>query len=580
VNLDGAAGGFRIKGTLDVCFDGGAFAGFGGVGGFWSWSLMRREFACFFRQLKRRWVGVSNLQTMIFQISKTFRIRTIRLHCLRGITDSDMENPLCQTQPAGWVWEFTYSQLPELFFQRIEPKPVKEPRTLIFNHRLAVELGLDPEVMSAPAYACFFTGNRLPEGARPIAQAYAGHQFGHFTGLGDGRAILLGEHITPDGKRRDIQLKGSGRTGFSRGGDGRAAVGPMLREYLISEAMAALGIPTTRSLAVAATGETVMRDRPLPGAVLARVASSHIRVGTFQWAAAHQDTGAIRRLLAYTAKRHFPEIDPADARGFFQAAMGRQIQLIVEWMRVGFVHGVMNTDNMALSGETIDYGPCAFMDTYDPDTVFSSIDRGGRYAYANQPSIARWNLARLAETLLPLLHEKPEQAADFANETLGAFEEIFQTSWLQMMRGKIGLIDSEADDQLLIDDLLTSIQDAGLDFTNVFQTLTSACETQPAQHPPLELGALDLWCVRWKSRLARQNATLASISNLMRRSNPAVIPRNHLVEAALTDAEQGDFSRFNRLLDVLSTPYERPLDALFTSPPPPGSPKCVTFCGT
>ncbi len=491
------------------------------------------------------------------------------LHSEGGGGSSGMQD--LDSDTVGWKWDHSYARLPDLFFERTRPQPVKRAELVVLNRALADTLGLDGDALGDSAYAGVFVGNRLPEGAEPIAQAYAGHQYGHFTGLGDGRAILLGEHLSPDGRRWDIQLKGPGRTKFSRGGDGRAALGPMLREYLISEAMAALGIPTTRSLAVAATGEVVMREDPLPGAVLTRVAASHIRVGTFQWAAAHEDVGALRALVEHTAARHFPEIDPTDVRGFFMAAMERQIALVVEWMRVGFVHGVMNTDNMALSGETIDYGPCAFMDAYDPDTVFSSIDRRGRYAYANQPSITRWNLARLAEALLPLLDEERGLAADFANEQLGRFEGMFQKQWLAMMRLKTGLLTEEEDDAPLIQDLLDQMHAAGADYTNTFRAL---CHKGEIGEPFRE------WHARWLDRLGRQPHPPDEVVKVMRSANPAVIPRNHLVEEALAAAGAGDLSGFNKLLAGLSSPYEEPEDTVWTQPPAAGSPTHVTYCGT
>jgi len=478
----------------------------------------------------------------------------------------------------GWRWDHTYSRLPGLFFERTLPSPAPSPELVIFNHDLAATMGLDATMLAGKNNAGVFTGNRIPDGAEPLAQAYAGHQFGHFTGLGDGRAILLGEHLGPDGRRWDVQLKGAGRTRYSRGGDGKAALGPMLREFLISEAMAALNIPTTRSLAVARTGEPVIRDEPLPGAVLTRVAASHIRVGTFQWAAAHEDVDALKALLAYTARRHFPDIDPTDARAFFQAALEKQAALVAAWMRVGFVHGVMNTDNMALSGETIDYGPCAFIDSYDPDAVFSSIDRGGRYAYANQPAIARWNLARLAEALLPCLDPEPAKAVDFANEAIGGFEAVFQNHWLATMRAKLGLLDGQPGDATLIQDLLDAMREDRADFTNTFRALTR--ETSMTSPPPDGGPSVNRWHAAWAARLARQPATSAAAVEIMRRHNPAVIPRNHRVEAALGDAVRGDLSTFERLRRVLATPYESPGDAHFTTPPPPDAPPYRTFCGT
>src|SRR4051794_37853057 len=375
---------------------------------------------------------------------------------------------------AGWHLEHTYASLPSLFHAAARPTPVREPRLIVFNRPLAIALGLDADALDGPDGAVILGGNALPEGATPIAQAYAGHQFGYFTALGDGRAILLGEQITPAGDRVDIQLKGPGRTPFSTRGDGRAALGPMLREYLVSEAMHALGIPTTRSLAVVATGEPVYRDRRLDGAVLTRVAASHIRVGTMQWAAAHQDRDALRALSDYTRARHYPELaaSPEPHIALFDAILERQARLIARWQLVGFVHGVMNTDNMALSGETIDYGPCAFMDAYDPATVFSSIDHGGRYAYGNQPSIAQWNLARLAEAMLPLFDPDAERAVERATAALDRFPALFEQHWLDGLRAKLGLFTPEPDDLALVNDLLAWMQRTAADFTNTFRALT------------------------------------------------------------------------------------------------------------
>ena len=475
----------------------------------------------------------------------------------------------------GWRWDHSYTRLPSLFFSRVAPQPVLSPRLVIFNESLAASLGLETGLLEAGV----FTGNIIPPGANPIAQAYAGHQFGHFTGLGDGRAILLGAYIAPDGRLYDIQLKGSGRTPYSRGGDGRAALGPMLREYIISEAMHALGIPTTRSLAVASTGEDVQRSETLAGAVLTRVAASHIRVGTFQWVAAHEDTPALEALSDYTRERHFPEIPRAEMRhfAFFQAVMERQAALIARWLHVGFIHGVMNTDNMALSGETIDYGPCAFMDAYDPKTVFSSIDTAGRYAYGRQAAIARWNLARLAEAMLPVLHEDQKTAVDMANEALGKFEGRFRFHWLAGMRAKLGLFTEEEDDASLVQDLLDAMKTHGMDFTNTFRSLSdeSAITICP-------FGQTDLteWHGRWMERLKRQRQDHAEATQLMRDHNPAVIPRNQLVEQALTAATQGDLGVMNRLLSVLARPYDSGHPAEYASPAPAGSPRYQTFCGT
>jgi uncharacterized protein YdiU (UPF0061 family) len=461
----------------------------------------------------------------------------------------------------AWQLEHTYILLPGLFFTEVEPTPVERPQMVIFNQALAAELGLPRE--DAAVYA----GNALPPGARPIAQAYAGHQYANFTGLGDGRAILLGEQITPDGERFDIQLKGPGPTPYSRRGDGRAALGPMLREYIISEAMHALSIPTTRSLAVVTTGEKVWRqDGGLPGAVLTRVAASHIRVGTFEWAAAHRDMEALRSLAEHTRQRHYPEIEN-NAVALFEAISERQARLLAQWMLVGFVHGVMNTDNMALSGETIDYGPCAFMNAYDPATVFSSIDRNGRYAYGNQPPIAQWNLARLAEAMLPLFHEDEKQSVEIANELIPKFDERFRQHWLAGMRAKLGLFTEEAEDAALIQDLLTQMKEADADFTNTFAALTTGRYE------------LDVWHARWQNRLAKQPQSRDEASQLMRRSNPAFIPRNHKVEEALAAANKGDLQPMHTLLEVITEPWDHDRDLPDYSQSGP----CAgykTYCGT
>jgi uncharacterized protein YdiU (UPF0061 family) len=442
------------------------------------------------------------------------------------------------TESPSWRLEHSYARLPALFFSEVEPTPVREPRLVIFNRALAGQLGLPQD--KAEVYA----GNELPPGARPIAQAYAGHQYAHFTGLGDGRALLLGEQITPDGGRFDIQLKGPGPTPYSRRGDGRAALGPMLREYLISEAMHALGIPTTRSLAVAATGETVWRqDGGLPGAVLMRVAASHIRVGTFEWAAAHRDVEALRALAEHTRQRHYPEVEN-DAVALFEAISERQASLIAKWMCVGFIHGVMNTDNMALSGETIDYGPCAFMDAYDPATVFSSIDRNGRYAYGNQPPIAQWNLARLAEAMLPLFHDDEKQSVEIANGLIPKFGERFRHHWLAGMRAKLGLFTEEPEDAALIQDLLKWMEESKADFTNTFAALATE------RFEPND------WHARWQNRLARQPHSRKEVEALLRRSNPAFIPRNHRVEEVLTAAQQGEMRPFYDFLEVVTHPWD------------------------
>ncbi|GIO70060.1 protein adenylyltransferase SelO [Paenibacillus cookii] len=456
---------------------------------------------------------------------------------------------------AGWNFDNSYARLPETFFSRIEPTPVRAPQLAILNRPLAESLGLDVQALQSEGGAAVLAGNQVPEGAAPIAQAYAGHQFGHFNMLGDGRAVLLGEQISPNGKRVDIQLKGSGRTPYSRGGDGRAALGPMLREYIISEAMHALGIPTTRSLAVAATGQPTIRESELPGAVLTRVASSHIRVGTFQYAAHFATIEDLRSLADYTISRHYPDIEAGGDRylALLEEVIKRQASLIAKWQLVGFIHGVMNTDNMAISGETIDYGPCAFMDAYDPATVFSSIDTQGRYAYGNQPPIAGWNLARFAETLLPLLHDDPEQAVKLAQDKISGFKDVYEGYWLQGMRAKLGLLNEEEEDKELIGDLLDLMEQHHADYTNTFRALTLDTLKGMDLFQSSEFGA---WHKRWKARLGRQQEGEVSSKELMRGSNPAVIPRNHRVEEALEAAtEDEDFSVMEQLLEVLSNPY-------------------------
>ena len=480
---------------------------------------------------------------------------------------------------AGWRLEHTYADLPQIFHAPARPTTVREPRLVIFNRPLATWLGLDPDALDGAEGAAIFAGNTLPEGSRPIAQAYAGHQFGHLTGLGDGRAILLGEQVTPSGERFDIQLKGPGPTRFSRRGDGRAALGPMLREYIVSEAMHALGIPTTRSLAVAATGEPVHRETTLPGAVLTRVAASHIRVGTMQWAAAH-DVEATRAIADYTLARHYPELAGSADRylELFRAISARQASLIARWQLVGFIHGVMNTDNMALSGETIDYGPCAFMDTYDPATVFSSIDSGGRYAFGNQPPIAQWNLARLAEAMLPLFDADGDRAVERATTVLDRFPELFTEHRLDGLRAKLGLFTREPDDEALANDLLAWMRQRSADFTNTFRSLTSGRLPGGANGADPEL---DAWSRRWEDRRARQPQSPAESAALMRQHNPAFIPRNHKVEEALAAAtSSGDLSVMERLLAVLATPYDHDRDLPAFSEPDSSERPYRTFCGT
>ena len=480
---------------------------------------------------------------------------------------------------SGWRLEHTYTELPQLFYLDAAPTPVGDPRLVAFNRPLAAMLGLDADALDGSTGAAIFAGNSLPPGARPIAQAYAGHQFGHFTILGDGRAILLGEQLTPSQERLDIQLKGAGQTRFSRRGDGRAALGPMLREYIISEAMHALGIPTTRSLAVVTTGEPVFREDELEGAVLTRVAASHIRVGTMQWAAAHDDAEALGALAAYTLARHYPELNeaPDPYLSLFDGILERQARLVARWQLVGFIHGVMNTDNMALSGETIDYGPCAFMDSYDPATVFSSIDHGGRYAYGNQPPIAQWNLARLAEAMLPLLDPDTDRAVERATASLDRFPLLFEQHWLNGMRAKLGLFNEEPDDKALADDLLAWMQRASADFTNTFRMLTTECAATDATNVDPELAA---WQRRWQSRRQRQPQSPGQAAELMRRHNPAVIPRNHKVEEALQAATRGDLSVMERLLGVIGRPYDHDRDLPDFNAPDASDRSYRTFCGT
>jgi serine/tyrosine/threonine adenylyltransferase len=481
---------------------------------------------------------------------------------------------------AGWRLEHSYATLPALFHTPTPLNPVAQPQLLILNKALALALGLDAAALDNSEGAAIFAGNHLPPGSQPLAQAYAGHQFGNFTALGDGRALLLGEQISPQGERYDIQLKGSGPTRYSRRGDGRAALGPMLREYIISEAMHALGIPTTRSLAVATTGELVYRQDPLPGAVLTRVAASHIRVGTFEWAAAHQDRAALQALADYTIARHFPALlDAAQPyASLLEAVMERQACLIAQWLHVGFIHGVMNTDNMALSGETIDYGPCAFMDVYDPATKFSSIDQHGRYAYGNQAPIAQWNLARLAESLLPLLHSEEKEAISLANTAIHDFPKRFTHHWLAGMRRKLGLFHEEAEDAPLVQGLLDWMHQTQADFTNTLQALSVENFTDPEMLADAEFQS---WHTRWMERRARQDATPTEAARLMQSANPAVIPRNHQVEAALEAAvEENDLTVMDRLLAALVAPYDHTVQrATYQAAAPPGC-KYETFCGT
>ncbi|MCS6986947.1 MAG: YdiU family protein [Sphingomonadaceae bacterium] len=473
-------------------------------------------------------------------------------------------------------FDTSYARLPGSLFTRLDPEPVRAPRLVVLNRPLALELGLDPDGLDAET----LSGNRLPPGATPLAQAYAGHQFGHFAILGDGRAHLLGEHLTPDGRRVDIQLKGSGRTPYSRMGDGRAALGPMLREFLISEAMAALGIPTTRSLAVVATGEPVFRDRVLPGAILVRVAASHLRVGTFQYAAARRDLDGLKALLAHAIARHAPEAAnaPNPALALLEATMARQARLVAQWMGVGFIHGVMNTDNMAISGETIDYGPCAFMDAYHPATVFSSIDHAGRYAYANQPRIAHWNIVRFAEALLSLIDPDEGAAIAQAQAVVERFPALFEEAWLAVFRAKLGLATPQDGDRALIETLLQAMADTGCDFTNGFRALA---EGQAFPVDARDRPAFRSFDESWRARLAAEGSSEASARTRALTANPALIPRNHRVEAALEAAEGGDLGPFEALLNAVRRPFAPASeDAPLRAPPLPHERIQATFCGT
>ena len=485
------------------------------------------------------------------------------------------------TQNTGWKFDNSYARLPDSFYKKTAPTPVSSPKLVILNEPLAQALGLDPNTLNRDDGAQIFAGNMLPNGSEPLAQAYAGHQFGHFAMLGDGRAVLLGEQVTPEGNRFDVQLKGAGRTHFSRGGDGRAALGPMLREYIISEAMEALGIPTTRSLAVVTTGDPVIRETDLPGAILTRVAASHLRVGTFQYAAGFLDIEDLQTLAEYAIVRHYPDIENDEMRygNFLHEVVKRQADLISKWMLVGFIHGVMNTDNMTISGETIDYGPCAFMDTYDTKTVFSSIDRHGRYAYENQPKIGMWNLARFAESLLPLIDQDEEKAIEIAQNILGEFPKRYEANWLAGMRAKLGLFNEESADIHLINELLELMYQHKADYTNTFSRLTMnnlenllLFTTKPFQ----------VWYEKWQARLDRQEQSRDESQDLMKISNPAVIPRNHRVEEALEAAvENGDLSVMENLLDALADPYNYDsIQEEYCSLPKPSTIPYRTFCGT
>ena len=478
----------------------------------------------------------------------------------------------------GWHFDNTYSKLSNTFKEEIKPTPVHDPELIILNKKLAKDLNLDFSKIDKEELSKIFSGNSLPKGSTTIAQAYAGHQFGHFTMLGDGRAIMLGEHLTNKNSRFDIQFKGSGRTSFSRSGDGRAVLGPMLREYIISEAIHALNIPTTRSLAVVKTGEKIVRENLLPGAILTRVASSHIRVGTFQYIAAKQNIDDLNTLVNYTIQRHYPEISSSKnkALDLLNLVMERQCKLVVNWMRVGFIHGVMNTDNMTISGETIDYGPCAFMDFYNPKTVFSSIDKSGRYSFSNQAPITKWNLARFAECLIPLIDKNEESAIKIATETIDNFQNIYENKWLNMMRDKLGLFGKDKNDQKLINDLLHWMNSNQADYTNTFCHLMNVNSNNDSKYKDINFIN---WFKQWESRVLINNGSIEKSVNLMKKNNPTVVPRNHKVEEALEAANNDDLSLTKKLLSILDKPYDNQND-IENYQSPSNNNEYQTFCGT
>lgn len=494
--------------------------------------------------------------------------------------ENEMSDSMEKKNIYGWKLMHTYNELPPFFYTNQPPTPAKEPKLVLFNKALAAKLGLEQDKLESPIGAAYFTGSQLPTGADPIAQAYAGHQFGSFTRLGDGRAILLGEQQTPSGKSVDIQLKGAGRTAYSRGGDGRAALGPMLREYLISEAMHGLGIPTTRSLAVATTGEFVQRERPLTGAVLTRTAASHLRVGTFQYALVFGENEEIKQLADYAIKRHYPELIDVENKyiHFYEAVADRQAQLIAKWQLVGFIHGVMNTDNMTISGETIDYGPCAFMDTYHRNTVFSSIDREGRYAYVNQPYIGQWNLARFAETLLSLFAEDEDQAVQIAQDKLAAFNTQFKKYFTDGMRKKLGLFTVDEADEDLFQQLLYLMETYKADYTNTFLALTFNRLEGLALYQQADFKE---WLEKWETRLEKEGKSAEEVQELMKANNPALIPRNYFVEEALAKAVNNqDYTAFNTLSKALENPYAHTCEQGAYANSPETSEYYQTYCGT
>ena len=481
----------------------------------------------------------------------------------------------------GWNFDNSYARLPEKLYSRVAPAPATQPQTVVFNETLAFEMGFKYRSADKTEIAETFSGNALPEGSEPLAQAYAGHQFGYFTMLGDGRALVIGEHITPQNERFDIQLKGSGRTPYSRSGDGRATLYAMLREYLISEAMHNLNIPSSRSLAVVGTGENVYREEVHAGAVLTRVLPSHIRVGTFEYVKNFLSKDDLREFTDYTIGRHYPEIKNSEnpPLELLKAVMVKQIDLIVNWMRVGFIHGVMNTDNMSIGGETFDYGPCAFMNAYDPNTVFSSIDTGGRYAFGNQPRMAYWNLTRFADALLPLIHSETTDAIKLAEDALNSFPALYEKKWLWMMGGKTGFKNPSDPEKKLIIELIQWMQQNNADYTNTFLVLQSDIPS------PSDLYSQDIfteWYSKWKTQISENGNTMEDAVQLMRANNPAFIPRNHLVEKALVSASHGNgFSDFHQLLEILNTPYQSNAQyCSFQAPPEDGDINYKTFCGT
>ena len=510
---------------------------------------------------------------MIYAVN--LQVNTKGLHKLNStIKQSSSE------QSSSWNFDNSYIKLASTFFTKQLPTKVEMPKIVLFNQNLAINLGLNADGLLKEDGHLIFAGNAIPQGAEPIAQAYAGHQFGHFNMLGDGRAILLGEHLTPEGKRYDIQLKGAGATPYSRRGDGRAALGPMLREFIISEAMHALNIPTTRSLAVVVTGEPVYRDQVLKGAILTRVAASHIRVGTFQYAASNNNPEILRSLADYTLNRHFPELTNTENQylSLLEAVIDLQAKLIAQWMHIGFIHGVMNTDNMSVCGESIDFGPCAFMDDYNPATVFSSIDQQGRYAYSNQPPIGQWNLARFAETLLKLLDDDLDQSIAIAENAIHQFSDKYKQYWLAGMRAKLGLYTEEDGDMALVEGLLSCMKNHSMDYTNTFRDLASE---NSMNLPMLNEPDFTSWHGLWRARLLNQDTNFNKAIVLMLKTNPALIPRNHQVEAALIAAEAGDFTVLEKLLDALAKPYSDTADNMsYRMPPTRTSMPYKTFCGT